>query len=78
MAYKATEIRLDPGIRRTLEGWLRAKKTQQRLAQRARIVLLAAEGMASRAIAREVGVMTGIVSIWRKRFAPVRDRRPQR
>jgi transposase len=69
MAYKATEIRLDPETRATLEGWVRAKKTEQRIVRRARIVLLAADGMASRAIAREVGVMTGIVSIWRKRFA---------
>jgi transposase len=69
MAYKATEIRLDPETRTTLEGWVRARKTEQRHVRRARIVLLAADGMASRAIAREVGVMTGIVSIWRKRFA---------
>lgn len=69
MAYKATEIRLDPEARSTLEGWLRAKKTEQRLARRARIILLAADGMASRAIAREVGVMTGVVSVWRTRFA---------
>lgn len=69
MAHKATEIWLDPETRGTLEGWLRAKKTEQRYVRRARIVLLAADGMASRAIAREVGVMTGIVSIWRKRFA---------
>lgn len=69
MAYKATEIRLDPKARATLEGWVRAEKTEQRMVRRARIVLLAADGMASRAIAREVGVMTGIVSIWRTRFA---------
>jgi transposase len=69
MVYKATEIRLDPETRTTLEGWVRARKTEQRHVRRARIVLLAADGMASRAIAREVGVMTGIVSIWRKRFA---------
>jgi transposase len=69
MAYKATEIRLDPETRATLEGWVRARKTEQRIVRRARIVLLAADGMASRAIAREVGVMTGVVSIWRKRFA---------
>jgi transposase len=69
MAYKAIEIRLDPETRTTLEGWVRARKTEQRHVRRARIVLLAADGMASRAIAREVGVMTGIVSIWRKRFA---------
>ena len=52
-----------------LEARLRAATTQQRQLLRIRIVLLAADGMASRAIAREVGVMTGIVSIWRKRFA---------
>ena len=69
MAHKATEIRLDPETRATLEGWVRAKKSEQRRVKRARIVLLAADGMASRAIAREVGVMTGVVSIWRKRFA---------
>jgi len=69
MAYKATEIRLDPETRATLEGWVRAKKTEQRYVKRARIVLLAGDGMGSRAIAREVGVMPGIVSVWRKRFA---------
>jgi transposase len=71
MAFKATEIRLDPETRSRLEGWVRASSTEQRYVRRARIVLLAADGMASRAIAREVGVMTGIVSIWRKRFAAV-------
>jgi transposase len=69
MAFKATEIRLDPETRSKLEGWVRASTTEQRYVRRARIVLLACDGMASRAIAREVGVMTGIVSIWRKRFA---------
>ncbi|MFZ1104893.1 MAG: helix-turn-helix domain-containing protein [Hyphomicrobiaceae bacterium] len=48
---------------------MRASSTEQRYVRRAGIVLLAADGMASRAIAREVGVMTGIVSVWRKRFA---------
>jgi len=69
MAYKATEIRLASDARDTLEGWVRAQTTEQRCAKRARIVLLAADGMASRAIAREVGVMPGVVSVWRKRFA---------
>ena len=39
------------------------------MVQRARIVLLAADGMASRAIARQEGVTTGIASKWRTRFA---------
>jgi transposase len=37
--------------------------------QRARIVLLAADGLATRAIAREVGCTTGTASKWRVRYA---------
>jgi transposase len=62
-------IRLDRKTRSELEGWLRASTTEQRMVRRARIVLLAADGWASRAIARKVGVMTGVVSVWRTRFA---------
>jgi transposase len=69
MVPKATEIRLDRKTRDQLEGWLRASTTEQRMVRRARIVLLAADGWASRAIARKVGVMTGVVSVWRTRFA---------
>jgi len=39
------------------------------MARRARIILLAAQGKASRAIAREVGVRPRVVSTWRMRFA---------
>ena len=69
MIPKATVIRLNRKTRSELEGWLRASTTEQRMVRRARIVLLAADGWASRAIAREVGVMTGVVSVWRTRFA---------
>jgi len=69
MIPKTTVIRLDRKTRSELEGWLRASTTEQRMVRRARIVLLAADGWASRAIARKVGVMTGVVSVWRTRFA---------
>lgn len=69
MISKATEIRLDPETRATLEGWVRASTTEQRKVKRARIVLLAADDWPSRRIAREIDVMTGVVSVWRKRFA---------
>jgi hypothetical protein len=69
MAFKATEIQIDLETRSRLEGWVRASTTEQRHVRRARNLLLAADGMASRAIAREAGVMTGIASIRRKRFA---------
>jgi transposase len=58
--------------RTALETWVRAPTTERRLVERARIVLLAADGMASRAIAREVGCGRGVISRWRVRFA--RDR----
>jgi hypothetical protein len=47
----------------------RSNKTEYRLRQRARIVLLAADVMASRAIGREVGCTTGMASKWRVRYA---------
>lgn len=55
-----------------LESMVRSSKTEQRLAKRARVVLLAAGGMSTRRIAREVGFSIGKASQWRVRFA--RDR----
>jgi len=52
-----------------LEARVRAPTTEQRHVLRARIVLLAAAGVASRAIARELGVMPRTASLWRIRFA---------
>lgn len=52
-----------------LEALVRAPTTEQRAVMRARIVLLAAEGRATRWIARELGVMPRTVSDWRIRFA---------
>jgi transposase len=66
---EATEIRLSADERAVLAAWARASSTEQRLVERARIVLLAADGLASRAIGREVGCARGVVSKWRVRFA---------
>ena len=54
--------------RRTLEAWGRAPNTPQGVALRARIVLLAADGKANSAVARELGVSRPTVILWRKRF----------
>lgn len=48
---------------------MRAPSTAQRDVKRARIVLLAGEGMGTRAIAEEVGVMPRVASLWRNRYA---------
>ena len=65
----ATPIMLTADERRTLESWARSGTTEQRLVERARVVLLAAAGTGSRAIARELGCARGVVSKWRLRFA---------
>jgi transposase len=66
---EATPIILTEAERAELEGLARSTKTEYRLRQRARIVLAAADGMASRAIARTVGCTTGTASKWRVRYA---------
>ena len=69
---EATAILLTAAERTELEGLVRSTKTEHRLRQRARIVLLASEGLASRAIGRAVGCTTGTASKWRVRYAEKR------
>ena|SRR5258708_33249731 len=69
---EATPIELTAEERAVLEGMVRSPKTEQRLAKRARVVLLAADRMPTRQIARLVGFSIGKASQWRVRFA--RDR----
>lgn len=57
--------------RRVLESWIRAHNTPQSVVTRAKIILLAAEGMANNRIAKELIVSRPTVLLWRKRFAAV-------
>lgn len=66
---RATEIVLTPEERTTLEQWVRASTTEQRLAERARVILAAAAGEATTAIAERMRVRPATVSRWRTRFA---------
>src|ERR1700751_5118687 len=66
---EATVIELTEHERSTLEGMTRSAKTEHGLVERARIVLLAAQGRSKRSIAAELGTWPGRVSRWRKRFA---------
>ena len=54
--------------RRTLEAWVAARTTPQRLAFRARIILLASTGASNRQIARQVQTSRPTVILWRQRF----------
>jgi transposase len=51
-----------------LRALVRARRTEQRLVQRARIVLGAAEGRPNRRIAAELGVAPMTVLLWRERY----------
>ncbi len=66
---EATAISLTKEERAELEGLARSTKTEHRMRQRARIVLMAADGVATRAIGRAVGCTTGTASKWRVRYA---------
>jgi len=66
---EATPIILTEEERAELEGLARSTKTEHRLRQRASIVLMAADGVATRAIARAVRCTIGTASKWRVRFA---------
>ena len=66
---QATVIALTIEERRALEALAGSRKSEARMRDRARIVLLAASGTGSRAVAREVGCTPGTVSKWRVRYA---------
>ena len=69
MAYTSTVIVLSAEERSVLEKNVRGARTEQRLAFRSRIVLLAADGMGTNAIAAQLQTNPATVSKWRLRFA---------
>jgi transposase len=66
---KPTPITLSDAERAKLADWARRPTSAQRLAQRARIVLAAADGHANVAIAADLRVTSPTVRKWRHRFA---------
>jgi transposase len=65
----AAALALRDGDRPRLEALLRSTTVPVGVAQRARIVLLAAEGSANYEIAQRVGVTRPTVNLWRSRYA---------
>jgi len=68
----ATKIVLTHEEHAELSKLARSKRTSVRLAQRARIVLLATDGMRNKEIAEKLGVGRVQVSRWRERYAQSR------
>ncbi len=60
---------LRDGDRAMLQGWVRASVVTSGLARRARIVLLAADGVSNTGIAERVGVSRPTVVLWRSRYS---------
>ena len=54
---------------KTLDAWVQAKTTAQRIVLRSRICLLAAQGQSNNSIARQLHVTRPTVLLWRQRFA---------
>ncbi|MGH9890424.1 MAG: IS630 family transposase [bacterium] len=69
MPNRAVVISLTDEQRVALEERVKAKSSAARDVERARIVLLAAEGLPAKAIAERVGCGRGTVLLWRSRFA---------
>jgi len=68
MWEKADVLTITDEHRATLEAWVRAKTSPQRTVLRARICLLAADGLSNNAIAARLSTSRPTVIQWRKRF----------
>jgi FixJ family two-component response regulator len=62
-----TAVMIELGVeeRAQMEAWSRRRTSAQALAQRSRIVLLAAEGLTNLQIAEQLGVHRTMVTRWR-------------
>lgn len=69
MSKQAAVISLDAEEVKILRQWLRAGTTEQRMAERAQIVLLASQGKSTVQIADSLRTRPARVSKWRQRFA---------
>ncbi len=68
----AEPIQLSPEERATIRTWVHGRSLPKRLVERARIVQMAADGMLSRDIARELRISRPTVQLWRQRFLALR------
>jgi len=74
MSRRAIEITLSLSESEQLEKWCRGHRTPRALAERAQIILWAAQGQRNDQIAQRLGGRRARVSKWRRRFATHRCR----
>jgi len=65
---KATEIKLSEEEQKTLKSWVSKGSMEQRLVERARIILAAAEGETTTQVAKNLQKRPATISKWRTRF----------
>jgi transposase len=65
---KTEAIELSPKHEQALRALIRAHSTPQKLAERARIVLLASEGLSNTEIAQRLGIWRKTAGHWRRRW----------
>ena len=63
------KVEVPPRDREVLASWVRSPSIRAGLAQRARIVLLAGDGIGTNEIARRTGASKPTVILWKKRYA---------
>jgi transposase len=68
----APSIKLTKKERTTLQSWSQGRRISVRQRDRARMTLLAADGMSNKEVAAEMGVKAHTVGRWRSRFAELR------
>jgi transposase len=68
MPGRKRSIELPGHDRETLERWIAAGTTPQRVVIRSRIVLLTWKGLTSRLIAAQLGITRKTVDLWCKRY----------
>src|SRR5262252_2710361 len=69
MSRPAPKIQLSTKEKETLLRWMRSTKTEQRMVQRVRVILLAASGMNGKQIALKMQTRAARISKWLRRFA---------
>ena len=68
MPASAAALPISPGDQAALRRWANAAQAPATLVRRAKILLLAAEGVANSEIAERLGVSRPTVIAWRKRY----------
>ena len=69
MSRPAPKIQLSTKEKETLLRWMRSAKTEQRMVQRVRVILLAASGLNGKQIALKMQTRAARISKWLRRFA---------